>query len=191
MILLRLMFVAIVFSHLSGCVSAVAVGAAGGAAASTSDRRTLGTQIDDKTSSARVSTAINKIPNVEENADISVNVYAGQVLLTGQANNQELINKAANAAAAVVNILKVHNQIRLGDPIPATSTMNDFYIGTKIRTLMATNDNVPLLKLDVIVEDSEVFIMGRLTRAEATSAVELARNVDGVTRVIRVMELID
>jgi osmotically-inducible protein OsmY len=48
-----------------------------------------------------------------------------------------------------------------------------------------------MLRLDLIVEDSEVFIMGRLTKTEASAAVELVRNVTGVTKVIRVMELVN
>lgn len=187
----KLLLVGLILSSVSGCVSVVAVGAAGTAAASNSDRRTLGTQIDDKTTTARVSTAINKIVDVEENADISVHVYNGQVLLTGQARTQALIIQVAQAAGSVENVLKVHNQIRLGDPIPTTSTINDIYIGTKIRTLMAADEKVPLLKLDLIVEDSEVFIMGQLTKDEATAAVDLVRNVSGVVKVIRVMELVN
>lgn len=185
------LFLLIVMSQLTACVSAVAVGAAGTAAVTTSDRRTLGTQIDDKTTSARVSTAINKIADIEELADISVNVYNGQVLLTGQSSTQSLIDLAAQAAESVQYVLKVHNQVRLGEPIATSSTVNDIWLGTKIRALMSTNERVPLLKLDLIVEDSEVFIMGQLTKAEATAAVELVRNVDGVTKVIRVMELVN
>lgn len=178
-------------SQISACTSLVAVGAAGTAAASTSDRRTIGTQIDDKTMTARVSTAINKIPNIEEQADISVNIYNSQVLLTGQALTQELISQAELAATSIEHVTKVHNQIRLGDPIPTSSTINDIWLGTKIRTLMATNDSVPMLRLDLIVEDSEVFIMGQLTKTEASAAVDLVRNVTGVTKVIRVMELVN
>lgn len=189
--LVSALFLLIVLSQLTGCVSAVAVGAAGTAAVSTSDRRSLGTQIDDKTTSARVSTAINKIADIEELADISVNVYNGQVLLTGQSSTQSLIDLAAQAAESVQHVLKVHNQVRLGQPIATSSTVNDIWLGTKIRALMSTNENVPMLKLDLIVEDSEVFIMGQLTKSEATAAVELVRNVDGVTKVIRVMELVN
>lgn len=187
----KLSLMIVCLSHLAGCVSAVAVGAAGTAAVSSSDRRTLGTQIDDKTTTARVSTAINRISDVEELADISVNVYNGQVLLTGQSKTQSIIDAAASAAESVQHVVKVHNQIRLGEPIPTTSTINDIWLGTKIRTQMTANKNVPLLKLDLIVEDSEVFIMGQLTKSEASAAVELVRNVEGVTKVIRVMELLE
>ncbi len=189
--ILRLIVLTIALSQLSSCVSVVAVGAAGTAAASTSDRRTLGAQIDDKTTNARVGNAINTIPLIEEQADININVYNGQVLLTGQALTSDLISKAEAAAASVQNVLKVHNQIRLGEPIPTTSTVNDIWLATKIRTLMTADESVPLLKLDLVVEDSEVFIMGKLTKQEASAAVNLVRNVDGVARVIRVMELIE
>ncbi|MGK0371944.1 MAG: osmotically-inducible protein OsmY [Glaciecola sp.] len=150
--LVILLFLSFVVSQLSGCVSAVAVGAAGTAAASNSDRRTLGTQIDDKTMTARVSTAINKIPSVEENADISVHVYNSQVLLTGQARTQVIITEATNATLSSGQVSKIHNQIRLGEPIPTGSTINDIWLSTKIRTMMATDSRVPMLKLDLTVK---------------------------------------
>lgn len=186
----KILVLSVVLSSLivSGCASVVAVGAAG-AANSASDRRSLGRQIDDKTTDARVNNAINTIPGIDEEAAISVHVYNGQVLLTGQAMQESIINLAEQKAKAVEHVLKVHNQIRLGAPIPATSTMHDIWLGTKIRTLMTANENVPLLKLDLVVEDSEVFIMGKLTREEAAATIELARNVSGVTKVIRVLEL--
>jgi len=174
----------------SGC-TLMAVGTAGAAAtASATDRRTVGTQIDDKTTQSRVRSAINDIPLVKDEAAVSVDVYNGQVLLTGQAPLQKMIIDIENSASTVQNVTKVHNQIRLGSPIPATSTMNDVWLASKIKTIMLADEQIPLFKLDLIVEDSEVFIMGLLTKQEAAAAVEAARNVDGVTKVIRVMELI-
>jgi osmotically-inducible protein OsmY len=174
----------------TGC-ALMAVGTAGAAAtASATDRRTVGTQIDDKTTQSRVRSAINDIPLVKDEAAVSVDVYNGQVLLTGQAPLQRMIIDIENSASTVQNVTKVHNQIRLGSPIPATSTMNDVWLASKIKTIMLADEQIPLFKLDLIVEDSEVFIMGLLTKQEAAAAVEAARNVDGVTKVIRVMELI-
>lgn len=174
----------------TGC-ALMAVGTAGAAAtASATDRRTVGTQIDDKTTQSRVRSAINDIPLVKDEAAVSVDVYNGQVLLTGQAPLQKMIVDIENSASNVQNVSKVHNQIRLRSPIPATSTMNDVWLASKIKTIMLADKQIPLFKLDLIVEDSEVFIMGLLTKEEAAAAVEAARNVDGVTKVIRVMELI-
>jgi len=174
----------------TGC-ALVTVGTVGAAASvSANDRRTVGTQIDDKTTQSRVRSAINDIPLIKDEAAVTVDVYNGQVLLTGQAPLQRMIVDAEKAASAVQNVTKVHNQIRLGSPIPATSTMNDVWLASKIKTIMLADETIPLFKLVLVVEDSEVFIMGLLTKEEAAAAVDAARNVDGVSKVIRVMELI-
>ncbi len=174
----------------TGC-TLLAVGTAGAAATvSANDRRTVGTQIDDKTTQSRVRSAINDIPLIKDTAAVSVDVYNGQVLLTGQAPLQTMITDVESKANKTTNVLKVHNQVRLGQPIAATSTMNDVWLASKIKTIMLANEDIPLFKLELVVEDSEVFIMGLLTKKEASAAVEAARNVDGVTKVIRVMELI-
>jgi osmotically-inducible protein OsmY len=175
----------------SGC-AVVAVGTVGTAATvSATDRRTVGTQIDDKTTQSRVRSAINDIPLVKDTAAVSVDAYNGQVLLTGQAPTKEMIAAVESAAKSIPNVVKVHNQVRLSAPIPASSTMNDVWLSSKLKTIMIADEEVPLFKLDIIVEDSEVFIMGLLTKSEAAAAVEAARNVDGVTKVIRVMELVN
>lgn len=174
----------------TGC-ALVTVGTVGaGAAVSANDRRTVGTQIDDKTTQSRVRSAINDIPLVKDDAAVTVDVYNGQVLLTGQAPMQKMIVQVEKTSAAVQNVTKVHNQVRLGNPIPATSTMNDVWLASKIKTIMLADENIPLFKLVLVVEDSEVFIMGLLTKEEAAAAVDTARNVEGVSKVIRVMELI-
>jgi osmotically-inducible protein OsmY len=174
----------------TGC-ALITVGTVGAAATvSATDRRTVGTQIDDKTTQSRVRSAINNIPLVKDNAAITVDVYNGQVLLTGQAPMQTMIIEVEKTATAVQNVIKVHNQVRLGSPIPATSTMNDVWLASKIKTVMLTDEKIPLFKLVLVVEDSEVFIMGLLTKEEAAAAVDAARNVEGVSKVIRVMELI-
>ncbi|MFT5713306.1 MAG: osmotically-inducible protein OsmY [Glaciecola sp.] len=174
----------------TGC-ALITVGTVGAAAtASATDRRTVGTQIDDKTTQSRVRSAINDIPLVKDNAAVTVDVYNGQVLLTGQAPSQTMIIDVEKTSTAVQNVVKVHNQIRLASPIPATSTMNDVWLASKIKTIMLADEKIPLFKLVLVVEDSEVFIMGLLTKEEAAAAVDAARNVEGVSKVIRVMELI-
>ncbi|MFT4731429.1 MAG: osmotically-inducible protein OsmY [Gammaproteobacteria bacterium] len=174
----------------TGC-ALITVGTVGAAAtASATDRRTVGTQIDDKTTQSRVRSAINDIPSVKDNAAVTVDVYNGQVLLTGQAPLQTMIIEVEKTVTAVQNVMKVHNQVRLGSPIPATSTMNDVWLASKIKTIMLADEKIPLFKLVLVVEDSEVFIMGLLTKEEAAAAVDAARNVEGVSKVIRVMELI-
>lgn len=184
----KIILLFMVIINVSGC-AAVAVGAAGTAAISATDRRSVGTQLDDKTIQAKIVLRLNQDDAFDDVTDISVDVFNRQVLLTGQAGRAELIELAETYAEEVDLVSKIHNQIRLGSPIPTTSNAQDIWLATKIKTQLVADENIPAMNVSVIVEDSEVFIMGLLTRAEANAAVELIRNVKGVVKVVRVVEL--
>ncbi|WP_100643024.1 division/outer membrane stress-associated lipid-binding lipoprotein [Alteromonas facilis] len=173
----------------SGC-AVVAVGAAGTVAAvSANDRRTVGTQLDDTTLQGRIAFELAKQEALRNEANIQVNVYNSVVLLTGQAPSQALRQMAVDATQQVPNISKIHNQIRQTQPIGATTQANDIWLASKIRAKFVTDDRVPTLNVSVIVENSEVFLMGRLSMQEANAAVDIARNVEGVSKVVRAFDL--
>ena len=51
--------------------------------------------------------------------------------------------------------------------------------------------NLDLLKIKVVTENGEVFLMGLVTKEQATIAVEIARNVSGVNRVFKIFEYVE
>lgn len=173
----------------SGC-TILAVGAAGTVAAvSANDRRTVGTQLDDTTTQGKIAFQLSQVDALKEFTNIQVNVYSGVALLTGQAPNDDLKQQAINATQKVDNITKIHNQIRIGSPIKASTQANDIWLRSKIIAQFVTDERVPTLNIEVIVENSEVFLMGYLAMAEANAAVDIARNVEGVTKVTRAFEI--
>ena len=173
----------------SGC-AIVAVGAAGTVAAvSANDRRTVGTQLDDTTTQGKIAYQLALIDALKEYTNIQVNVYKGVALLTGQAPNDDLKERAIRATQNVENIVKIHNQIRIGSPISASAQANDIWLASKIRANFVTDERVPTLNIEVIVENKEVFLMGYLTTQEANAAVDIARNIEGVAKVTRAFEI--
>ncbi|NVK57661.1 MAG: BON domain-containing protein [Alteromonadaceae bacterium] len=176
-------------NSVSGC-AVVAVGAVGATAVSVSnDRRTAGTQLDDFNAQRKATGLISKDEGVSENSNIEITVYNRVALLTGQAPSQAAINRIESLVKSVDYIRKIHNQIRVGEAIPATSVLHDKWLATKIRTKILASDNVPASQITIVVEDSEVFLMGLVTNQEATAAVDIARHIDGVTKVIRAFEI--
>ncbi|MEW9797151.1 division/outer membrane stress-associated lipid-binding lipoprotein [Alteromonas sp. CYL-A6] len=174
---------------LQGCV--VAVGAAGAMAAKVAnDRRTVGTQLDDQNASSAVAFQWSKSEALKNEANLEVDVYNGIALLTGQAPSQTLIDEAVSLARQVEYITKIHNQIRLGPPVDAVTQANDIWLASKVRTQIVADERVPALQVKVIVQNSEVFLMGKLTNQEATAAVDIARNTTGVGRVVRAFEIL-
>ena len=174
---------------LQGCV--VAVGAAGAMAAKVAnDRRTVGTQLDDQNADSAVAYQWSKSDALKEQANLQVDVYNGVALLTGQAPSQALLDEAVNRAQEVAYLKKIHNQIRIAQPIGAGTQANDIWLASKVRAKIVADERVPALQVKVVVQDSEVFLMGRLSNLEATAAVDIARNVTGVARVVRAFEII-
>ena len=51
-----------------------------------------------------------------------------------------------------------------------------------------TDERIDGLHIEVEVEDSEVFLMGLVNDSEASIAVDIARNVNGVARVVKAFE---
>lgn len=172
---------------LQGC-AALIVGAGVGAASAAHDRRTLGTQVDDKTMASRISTALAKNERLKELTNINVHVFNGSTLLVGQAPTDSLKNEVQQSVEKLKNIGKLHNQIRLASPIPASTNAHDVWLASKIKTILVADKRIDGLYVHVAVEDSEVFLMGLVSQNEANIAVDIARNVDGVTQVIKAFQ---
>ncbi len=183
--LLPLLLICLVL--LQGC-AAVVVGAGVGAAAVAHDRRTVGTQLDDKTLTSRINTALNENANLKKYAHINAYVFNGVTLLVGQAPNDDLKRQAQQVAESLPHVTKLHNQIRIGSPTVTSTRTHDIWLATKVRSVLLTDKSVDGLHIKVIVEDSEVFLMGLVTRQESNQAVEVARNIDGVARVVKAFE---
>jgi osmotically-inducible protein OsmY len=172
---------------LQSCVGLL-IGAGVGAVSVAHDRRTIGTQVDDRTTAGRISTAISNDVAINEQSNISVQVFNGTALLVGQAPTQALIQQAESLASSVKNIKKLHNQIRLGSPIPASVVANDVWIASKIKTKLIADKRIDGLHIEIEVENGEVFLMGLVSEQESNIAVEITRNISGVKQVIKAFE---
>jgi osmotically-inducible protein OsmY len=172
---------------LQGC-AAVVVGAGVGAAAVAHDRRTVGKQLDDKTLASRINSALSDNASIKQHAHINAHVFNGVTLLVGQAPNDDLKRRAQQIAEALPHVAKLHNQIRIGSPTETSVRTHDIWLATKVRSKLLADKSVDGLHIKVIVEDSEVFLMGLVTRQESDMAVEVTRNIDGVARVVKAFE---
>lgn len=172
---------------LQGCAAAVVAGTAGAVTAA-NDRRTLGSQIDDNNIEIKSSIAISEIERLHKFANINVISVNGIVLMIGQAPNQEMINEAQKAIEGIDGIRKIHNQIRIGSNIGMSTQTHDSWLTSKVKTQLLTTEDISSNNIKVITENGEVFLMGLVSNTEANTAVDVARNVSGVERVIKVFE---
>ena len=177
---------------LQGCVAAAIGGAAvAGATKVATDPRSMGTQLDDETLESRVNSAIKKDQQIKSEARISVTAYSGRVLLTGQVPNENLREVASSLAKGVQNVNDVYNEVRVGPKVDFAQISKDSWITSQIKSKVRVDSKVKTSDVKVVTENNEVFLMGNVTQDQGNAAAEIARNVAGVTKVIKVFNYLN
>ena len=177
---------------LQGCVAAAIGGAAvAGATKVATDPRSMGTQLDDETLESRVNSAIKKDQQIKSEARISVTAYSGRILLTGQVPNENLREVASSLAKGVQNVNDVYNEVRVGPKVDFAQISKDSWITSQIKSKMLVDSKVKTSDVKVVTENNEVFLMGNVTQDQGNAAAEIARNVAGVTKVIKVFNYLN
>lgn len=174
---------------LQGCVAAV-IGSATMATQAVSDPRSVGTLVDDGTLEARIANALGKDAQLKKEARVVVTAYQGQVLLTGQAPNQALSNRAKQIAMGIEGTKAVYNEIRLGQPVNLGTASADAWITTKVRSQLLASDQVKSTNVKVTTENGEVFLLGLVTAKEGQAAAQTASKVSGVKQVTTAFSLL-
>tara|TARA_R100001509_G_scaffold25677_1_gene13484 strand:+ start:1370 stop:1945 length:576 start_codon:yes stop_codon:yes gene_type:complete len=172
---------------LQGC-AAVAVGAAAVGISSATDPRTIGTQVDDQTIEMKTNAKLGNDEQLEDSRVIAVS-YDTNVLLIGQVPSESLKRRAEDVIRDTNGINKIFNQLRIGSKASATVRAGDSWITSKVKLKFANNKSIDATNIKVVTENGEVFLLGHVSQAEAEAAVEIARNVDGVGRVIKALTI--
>lgn len=155
--------------------------------------RSIGNKIDDQFLEPKVLSRIQ-----DANPDLAaptsrvvVTAYNGVILLAGQTPRAELRDQAEQAARLVVGVKKVHNELTVQQPASALARSNDSLLTTRIKTSMLVATNVPSSHIKVITENGIVYLMGIVTREQANRATQVAQNVSGVQRIVRLFQYTD
>ena len=172
---------------LQGCITTAVVTTAAVAGKVATDPRSAGTQVDDEILEEKVAQNLNNDAQLKTEARINVVVYNGKVLLIGQAPNYTAAETAKNIAAGVEGVKEVVNEIRTGEVIRASQVAIDSWITTTIKSKLLLNGEVKTTEVKVITENGEVFLIGKLSHTQADAATEVARNVRGVSKVVKVI----
>jgi osmotically-inducible protein OsmY len=184
-ITLKLILSAALISQITACVPIV-VGGAAATGAMAADRRTSGIYVEDENIELK---AIKKMEtNLGEDAHVNVTSYNRNVLLTGEVPVAESKAKAESLVKEITNTRSITNEITVGPKSSIGSRSNDSYITSKVKAKFVTENKFPANYVKVVTENSVVYLLGIVTNNEADVAVEIARNTDGVTKVVKVFE---
>lgn len=184
----NLLVLMLTLSLLQGCAAVVVAGAATGVS-SANDRRTIGTQIDDNTIELKANSVLGELQGVTDKTRLVVKSVNGVLLIVGQSPNETLRDLAIKALEKVQGVKQVHNQVRIGNVTSMSTQTVDSWITTKVKFKLFAEEDLNSNNISVLTENAEVYLMGLVTQTEAEKAVEVARNISGVAKVIKVFEI--
>jgi osmotically-inducible protein OsmY len=181
----KLIISAALITQFTACVPVVVGGAAAGGMMA-ADRRTSGIYVEDENIELK---AVKKMEtNLGEDAHVNVTSYNRNVLLTGEAPVAESKTKAESLVKEIANTRSITNEIVVGPKSSLGSRSNDAYLTSKVKTKFVTENKFPANYVKVVTENSVVYLMGIVTKAEGDAAADIASNTDGVTKVVKVFE---
>ncbi len=154
-------------------------------------KRSLGERMDDRQLKTVISVNLKKADPAIKDAHINVHTYNSVVLLTGEIQTVALRRLAGDTARKVNTVRQVYNEIRIGPKTTFLSRSNDNWIHSRIKTKLIFNADIDSDRVEIIVEDNTVYLMGKLTKIQAEKITEVVRTTRGVAKVIRAIEYLE
>ena len=179
---------AVSLGALSGCAPLVVGGAAATTAVVATDRRTAGEQVEDHAIEMKAGSEMRKL--VGEKGRVNTVSYAGNVLLMGDVPTEQDKQQAENVVSKIEKVNRVVNQLRVGTLTELSVRTNDTWLTSKVRTALINTKEVPSRTIVVQTERSVVYLLGKVTDAEGQRAAKAAASVSGVSKVVKLFEII-
>jgi osmotically-inducible protein OsmY len=175
---------------LAGCAPALVAGAAAGAAVAT-DRRTLGSMIDDESIELKSGAAIASDAELRDAIHINVTSMNGIVLLTGEAPTADLRDAVLRHLREVNGVRRITNEMRIAEPSSIGSRSKDSLITSAVKSRLLITKGADPARVKVVTENGVVYLMGIVSHESGDLAAEQATTIEGVERVVKIFEYND
>jgi len=165
---LKLLAAAMLASTMTACVPLVLGSAAVGTALVATDRRTSGAQLEDEGIELR---SANRLADALGGDRVHINVtsYNRQALLTGEVPTEQARAQAEQTVARVDNVRSVVNELGVMGTSTLTQRSSDTLVTGQVKAAMIDARDLYPTAFKVVTERGVVYLMGRVTQAEATA----------------------
>lgn len=172
---------------LPGCVTTAVVG--GSTVASTiHDERSLGNQVDDATTAARIDTRLIAEKDMPSRW-VSVQVIEGTATLTGYLPSQSHIDRALYITKGIRGVRSVRSELKIGEP-KIGNLFTDTWITTQVKSKLWKDKVVSGFSIHVETVDGKVYLQGVVNSyVQRQHAKQITMQVKGVTAVVDLMKV--
>ena len=172
---------------LTSCAAVVVVGAAGSMAVY--DRRSMSMIERDARIYYVVHKAIVTDPRFRDSR-IIVSSFNEVVLLAGQTPTASLRVVAEKIVRTTPHVRRVYDEITVDYPQSLSQSSKDSLITGQVRSKMMGKKGLESGSIRIVTDNAVVYLMGIVTHEQANLAVNVARQVNGVNKVVKVFQYI-
>jgi len=174
---------------LQGC-GVLLLGGGATAASVAHERRSSRIVLEDEYTEHSAAQLLADNPDIKRHSRIATTSYNHWVLLTGQAETQDIRDRFARKVARLPKVRKVIDEVTIGPVASFARESEDALITSRVK-LALTKIDIPgfdATRVKVVTEAGTVFLMGLVYPREAQAAAEKTRYVPGVTKVVKIFE---
>lgn len=185
--------VLVVLPLLGGCIAVVAGGAVA-TGSSVHDRRGFGTVVDDKRIQLGAYDTINRDKELVLQNRVMIAVYNGVMLLMGEVRTPELKQRAEATVTGFEGVRRIVNEIDVMEPEGFWTRRNDNRLTARVKLALTDAVSTPGFdptRIKVSTAHRTVYLLGIVSAEEDEIATTIARNVNGVERVVKIFEYKD
>ena len=181
----RVVLILILSVILSGCLGEVWTGAT-----MVYDRHNVYKQMHDYHLMIEVTNALFtdkkfKTEGCGDGCSIDLAIFNGDVLLAGHVPSEDYLNEVNRRLSPIHDYKHLFNEIKVDTHPPSNS--QDSWITTKIRSRMFADSSIDPKPFKIVTVDGIVYLMGDVKYDQAEKVVNIARQTDGVVRVVKLM----
>jgi osmotically-inducible protein OsmY len=183
---LKIGILVLIFGLLSSCMLGVVAVATG---LVVYDRRSMVMIERDARIFHLIHTEIVRDPSFND-SHIGVTSFNQIVLLTGQTPQASLRVQAEKIAKKTPKVRRIYNEITIGEPTALADRSKDTWITGEVRAKLLRKKDLESGSIRLVTENGVVYLMGVATTGQAALAVEVARQVKGVQKVVKVFQYV-
>lgn len=173
---------------LSGCVEALIGVVAVTTVDIIHDRRTVGEYIDDSAIEIKARNILVSSDEIRKATHVKPVSWNGILLATGEVDNEEIKRDLVERFGQIQGVRQVVDETTITSQTDIGTRTNDAWISSKVKSRLLLKTGLDANRVKVVTTRGSVYLMGIVTRPEANDAVEYARTVRGVKRVVKVFE---
>ncbi|PTQ89884.1 BON domain-containing protein [Agitococcus lubricus] len=190
--MLKQLVITVLIVNLTGCAQMLAAASGSQPVGATEGQRTLSQRIEDISIEKTAAINLYKADPQFKNAHVVFMSFHSNVLIAGQVLNAKQKQVAEDTVRAIGEVKQIHNELSISPQInPYLGRAKDSIISAQISTSLTFAKDFPSSQCKVLVEEGTVYLMGKLTRAQAEQAIGLIKNVQDIKKIIKMVDYLD